>query len=622
MNRSLLRWASGAAASAVAATVLASPTPGLAASDDSAFCADGSVPMVTQQQSVDLFETDPTHVVRGLTVVRGTTPEEFTGTYVGHIENALGKGVDMLLFRLSGLQIDSGEKRGIWAGMSGSPVYTADGRLIGAVAYGLSPDDVPIAGITPADYMKKVGTDRLGSGRSVPITRRNLQAAAVAPSSLASHTARPLKAVKVMAGGTRANGALNRIQAKVPGASPSASAARAGGFGAVGSPTTISDPIVPGGNIAVGYSTGDIFSGSVGTVTAVCGSTVWAFGHPMDFIGETSLSIHNASAALVVPDSTGWSGSYKQVASIGQQVGTITNDGYGAIRGELGLHRGFPVTTRVKNASGRLLDVYRGTVVDPWMATNAAMAPAMAIYDIVDNVGIGSARHTWRIDYRLRNGKTGTLKNRQVYAGLGDLADQVASGLGGDIAALAYTDLADVTITSVTSTLTLTDDRAVDLRLTGATWWNPKKRAWVKLDGKRLRATRTHRVRPVYRTYVNGRPRAKSVGPVVRFSPGAKARGAATLTFEGLADASSGEECFELDGEEICIYDEEPVSASTFAELVAELDRLTPADRARAKIRWTTAGAASSGKTKVKRQRFTLPGPVSGSHTATFTIRR
>src|SRR5690606_30420240 len=165
-------------------------------------------------------------------------------------------------------------------------------------------------------------------------------------------------------------------------------------------------------------------------------------------------------------------------------------------------------------------------------------------------------------------------------------------------------------------------DRAVDLRLTGATWWNPKKRAWVKLDGKRLRATRTHRVRPVYRTYVNGRPRAKSVGPVVRFSPGAKARGAATLTFEGLADASSGEECFELDGEEICIYDEEPVSASTFAELVAELDRLTPADRARAKIRWATAGAAPSGKTKGKRQRFTLPGPVSGSHTATFTSRR
>src|SRR6185312_5852846 len=44
---------------------------------------------------------------------------------------------------------------GVWAGMSGSPVYTADGRLIGSVSYGLAASS-PIAGITPAAAKAKI----------------------------------------------------------------------------------------------------------------------------------------------------------------------------------------------------------------------------------------------------------------------------------------------------------------------------------------------------------------------------------------------------------------------------------------------------------------------------------
>ena len=39
--------------------------------------------------------------VTALTVTKGTPPERFTGTYIGFIEGALGKGKDMLLFKLS-----------------------------------------------------------------------------------------------------------------------------------------------------------------------------------------------------------------------------------------------------------------------------------------------------------------------------------------------------------------------------------------------------------------------------------------------------------------------------------------------------------------------------------------
>ena len=55
--------------------------------------------------------------------------------------------------------------------MSGSPVYAADGRLVGAVAYGLAGSS-PIAGITPAAEMVKLLTRRRcrGGGAEVELT--------------------------------------------------------------------------------------------------------------------------------------------------------------------------------------------------------------------------------------------------------------------------------------------------------------------------------------------------------------------------------------------------------------------------------------------------------------------
>ena len=65
------------------------------------------------------------------------------------------------------------------------------------------------------------------------------------------------------------------------------------------------DDVVAGGNLAASYSYGDITSGGVGTATSVCNNKVVGFGHPMDFLGETTLSLHPASALYVQPDSLG-----------------------------------------------------------------------------------------------------------------------------------------------------------------------------------------------------------------------------------------------------------------------------------------------------------------------------
>src|SRR3712207_6428611 len=85
--------------------------------------------------------------VHGLTVSDGTTPEPFTGEVLGVLEDGIAPDLDMVIVDLDSPAIQAAG--GIWQGMSGSPVYASDGRLIGAVAYGLSYGPSPIAGVTP-----------------------------------------------------------------------------------------------------------------------------------------------------------------------------------------------------------------------------------------------------------------------------------------------------------------------------------------------------------------------------------------------------------------------------------------------------------------------------------------
>ena len=55
---------------------------------------------------------------------------------LGRITDGIAPGVDMILADVSSPALT--RAGGVWAGMSGSPVYTADGRLIGSVSYGLA----------------------------------------------------------------------------------------------------------------------------------------------------------------------------------------------------------------------------------------------------------------------------------------------------------------------------------------------------------------------------------------------------------------------------------------------------------------------------------------------------
>src|SRR3954452_22349458 len=129
-----------AIATAIAAAV-SGLTPAPAQSEPSSQCP-AAYPVGSLSQG---------QAVTGLTVSKGTEPDDFTGQVIGVLKDGIMPGLDMIMVRLTSPEID---RVGIWAGMSGSPVYAEDGRLIGAVSYGLALGSSPVAGVTPAADMQ------------------------------------------------------------------------------------------------------------------------------------------------------------------------------------------------------------------------------------------------------------------------------------------------------------------------------------------------------------------------------------------------------------------------------------------------------------------------------------
>src|ERR1700737_30801 len=79
------------------------------------------------------------------TVFSGTETQEFGVEILGVIPGYPGPRQSAIIARLSGANV---EKTGVFAGMSGSPVYI-DGKIVGAIAFSFPFSKDAIAGITP-----------------------------------------------------------------------------------------------------------------------------------------------------------------------------------------------------------------------------------------------------------------------------------------------------------------------------------------------------------------------------------------------------------------------------------------------------------------------------------------
>ena len=282
----------------------------------------------------DLVQGDP---VDGLTVSEGTTPEPFTGEVVGVLKNGIAPGLDIVIMNLTSSEID--RVGGIWAGMSGSPVYADDGRLIGAVAYGLAWGASPVAGITPFEDMDDY-LDHTAPGGRIKVGK-DLAADIARQSDVTVRQAEQGFTQLPMALG------VSGLSAKRLEQSANSDREYLGQRDtyALGTSTGAASPdpstVVAGGNIAAALSYGDVTAAGVGTATSVCDGRVVGFGHPMTFGGPTTLSLHPADALYVQEDSLGV--PFK-VANIGDPAGTITDDRLTGISGAFGA---LPETTTI-----------------------------------------------------------------------------------------------------------------------------------------------------------------------------------------------------------------------------------------------------------------------------------
>jgi hypothetical protein len=293
-----------------ATAMLSSPTQAAMGTCDTAY----PVASVTQGQAVT-----------GLTVTSGRTPTGFTGQVLGVLTDGIEPGVDMIMMRLTSTEID--RVGGIWEGMSGSPVYAADGRLIGAVAYGLAYGTTPVAGITPYEDMQQYAGTPAPTKVHIPdAAARTVARAAGLSTDQANQGFTELRVPIAVAGiGPRA---LARDTGR-PYLSKNAYAA--GTSTAAASPTAAD--MIAGGNLVATMSTGDAAAGGVGTITSVCNGTVIGFGHPMNFVGRTTYGMAGADAVYVQEDPLGV--PFK-VANIGDLLGTISQDRMTGISGLLG----------------------------------------------------------------------------------------------------------------------------------------------------------------------------------------------------------------------------------------------------------------------------------------------
>jgi SpoIVB peptidase S55 len=377
----------------------------------------------------------------GWTVSRGIEPEEFGVKVLGVLDDGVAVGTDMIIVETSGPALD--RAGGIWAGMSGSPVYADDGRLIGAVAYGLSFGPSKLGGLTPAGNM----VDVLDIGAPAQVTRipsALRQKIVASGAATARQLASGLQRLKVpLSVSGLSSGRLDKFAERMAGKGqfiPFAAGA------AAAPPTGDLDEIVPGGNFAAAFSYGDITAGGVGTTTAVCDERAVAFGHPLNFDGPTALSAHNATAITIQDDPAG---SPFKIANIGGTVGTLDQDRLAAIRALLGdAPDPIAVTSTVSEAGGPddagLTNVNRTNDVPDI----AAFHLIGNVDDVVDRVSGGRAQIGWTVRGKA-NGKPFSLTRNNKFADSSDITFFAVDEMFLMLATIAQNPFTEVTFDDV-----------------------------------------------------------------------------------------------------------------------------------------------------------------------------
>ena len=341
----------------------------------------------------------------GRTVFTGTKVEEFQVEVLGVLEN-LGPRQSIILARLSGGPLAN---TGVMQGMSGSPVYI-DGKLVGAVAMSFPQSKEAIAGIRPIEDMLRVPPQPVQNLAEATPRHRPI----VAGESRLEEIATPVS----FTGFTSA--ALEHFtpQLRQMGLDP-----RQGVSGGGAIPDRLGDPrqLEPGSMISVQLISGDMTVGADGTITAIDGDRVYAFGHRFLDEGSTDMPFARAEVLALLPN---LSSSFK-ISTAREWMGTITSDRDTAVAGLTGRQASLiPVQIRVGS------NTYRMRLVQDRVMTPLLMQ--MAVFSAIDSTerSVGGQAYTvrGRLDF-----EGGPVRVDDVYSGDVGVAVIASAGIGSSI---------------------------------------------------------------------------------------------------------------------------------------------------------------------------------------------
>jgi hypothetical protein len=284
------------------------------------------------------------------TVFSGSEPQEFGIEIIGVLPGFTGPRQSTIIGKLSGPNVD---KTGVFAGMSGSPVFIGD-RLVGAIAYSFPFAKEPICGITPIQQMIEIfeaGTPKIArqphpisyaqvaSGDWKPLMPKQVVGATsfIAPVAAGSPLApflgqqiQPIATPVVFSGISQESLSLFSTELTKSGLLP------VSGVGGAAEITPLArfdeKTLTPGASVSVQLVRGDYSIAASGTVTFRDGNRIYAFGHPFLSLGGADMPMAESSVVTVIPNAFN---SFK-LAVPGQMVGTISQDRATGIFGQLG----------------------------------------------------------------------------------------------------------------------------------------------------------------------------------------------------------------------------------------------------------------------------------------------
>ena len=298
---------------------------------------------------------------------------------------------------------------GILQGMSGSPVYI-DGKLIGALSAVLKDMDPYTAFITPIESMLELWTlpdpkaqvnyfktakaaeEENKSDESEKVEQESKDDSTVETAEDTEDTAQVEEVDALYISGFDASG-IRFLQRELGLKNLQNSSATKPERG-----IQLDATLEPGSALGVAIIYGDFSLGATGTVTAVDGKRLLAFGHSFTHSGNVNYFMTDAS---VIGSVSGVTGNGVKLAGIGHIIGRVNQDRDSGIAGILGTFPAVvPITVTIHDTALNKEETYTATI-----AYNENLIPklgAAVAYTALSKMADTTAESTVEIDFNIK----------------------------------------------------------------------------------------------------------------------------------------------------------------------------------------------------------------------------